>query len=80
MACCGWCRKWRDETGRSHTSTWLSVDHIAIWMQVEPGEIGRVVTRPGELLDGHEPIFPRELSIWKRDMTPRGAPGSAPYR
>ena len=60
------------------TSTWLSVDHIAIWMQVEPGEIGRVVTRPGELLDGYEPIFPRELSIWKRDMTPRGAPGSAP--
>jgi hypothetical protein len=48
-------------------------------MQVEPGEIGRVVTRPGELLDGHEPIFPRELSIWKRDMTPRGALGSAQY-
>jgi hypothetical protein len=61
------------------TSTWLSVDHIAIWMQVEPGEIGRVVTRPGELLDGHEPIFPRELSIWKRDVTPRGALGSAQH-
>src|ERR1019366_4309857 len=59
------------------TSTRLSVDHIAIWMHVEPGEIGRVVTRSGELLDGHEPIIPARTIHMETGHDPSRSPPPA---